>query len=811
MKKKSKIVSILLGLTLLCGTAFGCGGNGNDDPAPPDDPTPPTPSAPTDEYKEVNYTPAHSSKTRFVHYASANAALDAFMNEYAERHMRDNAQTRIGDASVGGTTRAAWREWDSLIGGWWDASNANGTMTKTYATNDAVNEWLKLDETVGVNFPSYRSIADNQGYIWGDVTRSLASWGMGWDFPDYRKGGKAWDFAGKSELNDWTVSNTDDVTAEITASRLKLTTKNAVSALQIETDDFSVPPAYSPFLRLGFSFETTAEGMDIDDLYVQWTTTDSPHYTADKTVKFSDFCTRGYSLHDAVAQTKKAEQKDYAFPMYLCDKWGADFSGNREITGLRITLKGNKPFRGTLSFDFIASDYDDRQPLNNCNYILAAKNNLEFSRDKELLQTVLPNARKAMNFLYYTLGGHTGLISTEYLVGHRNDGSHAHGTGIGNGYWDVDAFPTVNLYCNLSYYNAIVAMQYLESLADYYDIKFGEVKTANANMNGFDTYTAEMKANLGTLAQTCKRRIQTEFWNEETGRFHVGKYDGYTHVQDHGYIMFNEQAIAAGIATEQQKASILSWINGERTVKGDDSTGKDIYYYELAPRFNTQNIQPDFVWLYDCGWNGNVQNGGTALHVSYYDVVAQSKGNVAKAYERMTALQKWFAKVKAAGGEGKYFYRAYYDTTDIPVQGNVDGHDVNGLIGVDCEFMEAALLMRAVPDAFFGLSTQASGTLCLSPNMPDDLDWWRLENLTFAGYYYDVAVGKYFAQISGVSEYAADSGQEAQLSVSFPIPSFDYAVYVNGKKTSAYSKKDGVIRVVLPFGNAKVEIRNGGV
>ncbi len=763
----------------------------------------PEPS-PKEEYKYVDYTPEHSAKNRFVNFASSQNGLHDFLNEYAERHMRDNPVTRVGTASVGYSTRAAWREWDSMIGGWWDASNTNGTMSENFATNDAVNTWLELDSAPKDKIKSAVSIVDNQGYVWGEQSANLQnSWGMGWAFPSYKDGGIGWDFGSDKELEDWTVLDSENLETTRAASKLKLSTKNAVSQISIETNKFKLNPAYTPFLRVGFMFDTTVAGVELDDLYVEWTTSDSPQYSSDKCVKFSDFCVNGSSLTQS-----KVELKDYAFPMYLHKGWGADFESDRLITGLRITLKGKKAFRGTLSFDFIASDYDDRQPLNNCNYILAAKNNLEFSRDAEQLAKVLPNARKAMNFMLNTLGGKEGLISTEYLVGHFNKGMHEIGTGIGNGYWDVDAFPEVNLYCNISYYNALVAMKYLEDMADSMGIAFEEVKTANAAMNGFDTYGAATKANLSNYIAECKKRIQTEFWNEKTGRFHVGFYDdGSNEPQEHGYVMFNEQCITSGIATPEQRKSILSWINGERTVAGDDSTGKDIYYYEFAPRFNTQNIGNDFYWKYSCGWDGNVQNGGTALHVAYYDVVAQAAESTEKAYERVTALQKWFEKIKAAGGEGKDFYRAYYNKTDIPVQGNYNGKDINGLIGVDCEFLEAALLFRAVPDAFFGMSTQADGTLCFAPAMPSSLDWLRIENLVYAGNYYDVSASKYFLQISGVAEYGAVAAQEAQLCVSFPEPNFNYGVYVNGKKTSAYSKKDGVIKAIVPFGNVKVEIK----
>ena len=91
--------------------------------------------------------------------------------------------------------------------------------------------------------------------------------------------------------------------------------------------------------------------------------------------------------------------------------------------------------------------------------------------------------------------------------------------------------------------------------------------------------------------------------------------------------------------------------------------------------------------------------------------------------------------------------------------------------------------------------------------MPSALDWWRLENLVYSGCYYDVTASKYFVQISGIAQYGANSAEEAQLSVSFRVPEFKYGVYVNGVKTSAYSRKDGILKVIVPFENVKVEIR----
>lgn len=775
--------ALLAGCTEPSGPNTGDGGNGED--------------TPEEVYEEYNYTPAHNSANRFVYFESSDAGIDDFLNSYNDRHMRDNPDTAVGAQKIGYSTRAAWREWDSLIGGWWDASAANGTMTEQGATNDKVNEWLKLENASSSEVP-YRSMIDNQGYVWGEYNSSLStSWGMGWEFPDYTDGGQGWGFSARAEGNDWTLGSTSAYSAAVSGSRYRITTSQPVTEISMTTTEFDVPARYTPFLRIGFTFTGTGS-YTIDDLYVQWQTSDSQTWSDDKTVAFSSFSTRGFAIGSG-----NVTLQDYAFPMYLNENWGADFDSDRRITALRIVLRGETQFEGELSVDYVVSEYDDRQPLNNCNYILAAKNNLEFSRDKELLQTVLPNARRAMNFMLYTLGGSSGLISTEYLVGHFNEGMHETGTGIGNGYWDVDAFPTVNLYCNVSFYNALVAMKYLEDMAVSMGIPFESVTTVNAQMDGADTYSQQTADGLSQLIELCKQRIQTEFWNEETGRFHAGEYDTYGGVQDHGYVMFNEQVLAAGIATEAQEESVLSWINGERIVDGDDSTGSDIWYYEFAPRFNTQDIGNDFYWLYSCGWNGNVQNGGTALHLTYYDMLAQSRESADSAYESLKKIQTWYEKVSLAGGIGDQFYRAYYSTTSIPLQGG----GTAGLVGVDFEFLEAALLMRAIPDVFFGMSTTAEGSLCFAPNMASEMDWWRIENLVYSGWYYDVSVGKYFLQITAAEEYGEGTGAAANLTVTFNEPGFDYTVCIDGAATQNYTVQNGKITVTVPFGNVKVEIR----
>lgn len=446
-------------------------------------------------------------------------------------------------------------------------------------------------------------------------------------------------------------------------------------------------------------------------------------------------------------------------------------------------------------------------PTNPSIYIAAVKNVVEYSQDAEFLDQVLPYARRAMNYLLYQLQGEEGLISTENLVGHYNKGLHTKGSGMASGYWDVLAMPTVNIYANIYFYDALVAMSYLEKMAEFYNVEnFSEVVTTEDIKNDKVYTYSQTGESLDALAEKCKTKMQTEFWNEETGRFHAGCYDTSAGgVQDHGYLFFNEQLIASGIAMQEQTESVMKWINGEREIASDESRGEDIYYFEFAPRFNTDDVGTDFYWGYSTTWNGNVQNGGAALHQSYYDLLAQAAVNKDTSFTRLKNIQQWYEKVQTAGGEGLDFYREYYkDIPDMPLQGN----DTQGILGLDFEWLEAALLFAAVPDAYFGLSADYNNTLCVEPSLPTSLDFWKIENLTFSGYYYDLSIGHYFVEISNILEYKNGSGSEnAEIRIVFDKPSFDFKLYLDDKETSDYVISGDQLVITIPFEDIKVEIK----
>lgn len=125
-------------------------------------------------YEPYDYTVRHQSIDDVLRFYSSDNRLDAFMNEYFERHMRYDEDLRIHTFPVGGG-QPVWKEWESMIGSFWDASPAN--LGDYYATNRWIRDWLALD---------YMSVQDRQGYISTSTGITTDDWGQGWSFPSYR-------------------------------------------------------------------------------------------------------------------------------------------------------------------------------------------------------------------------------------------------------------------------------------------------------------------------------------------------------------------------------------------------------------------------------------------------------------------------------------------------------------------------------------------------------------------------------------------------------------------------------------------------
>lgn len=317
-------------------------------------------------------------------------------------------------------------------------------------------------------------------------------------------------------------------------------------------------------------------------------------------------------------------------------------------------------------------------------------------------------------------------------------------------------------------------------------------------------------------------------WNPATGRFALGINEKTGEIIDHGYVLFNEQAIVAGLGTNSQRLSIMQWINGDRIVSGDNSTGGDIYFYEFAPRFNTKDnitqfnfalavlhFGSDSVWAkngYGSGqFSRQVQNGGAVLWASYYDLRARAQVlGVDNAYARLEEISAWYAKVKSATtGTGTEFLKNYYDALENESEqgyykrqaANSDGA---GAIGIDSEFLENVILVRAIPDAFFGMETQGLDKISFTNGLPSSVEYMRLDNLSLGDAVYSVCLSKNETTLSVKS---GETIQETTVTLKFAVPTGSYGVYINGRKTTDYKVADGYVCVSVAFGDVTVSIK----
>lgn len=407
-------------------------------------------------------------------------------------------------------------------------------------------------------------------------------------------------------------------------------------------------------------------------------------------------------------------------------------------------------------------------------------------------------------------------------------------------------------------------MIFIEQTAAEHSITGDEVYVTTPLMDGTEKY-AQTEESLQTLADTCKEQIQETFWSEEKGRFIEGynDWDGelsrYVNASeaetwkikelasrgeefDLGFLAFNIEAVTVGVATDEQARLIMEWVDGQRTIAGDDSTGEDLYYFECAPRFTT--INNDY-WFY-CGvatdenypFSQQVQNGGSCLWISYYDILARLKVFGAdNAYKRLQEIQEWYADVmtayeqaqqSGATDSAKEFYRAYYydlaacsenaynvfnstyNQKQISLQGQVNGKDSAGALGLDAEFLENSILSAAIPFSFFGLDVR-DDNLCVSPNLPSDVEYMKMENLAFRYLKYDLCIGNNFVRITDVDYLQVVDGQEGlMMTVRFRKPTSAYRVYLNGEilETGVEEEGDTVV-VQVPFDGRDTFVKIG--
>lgn len=772
-------------------------------------------------------------------FSSSDEGLDNFLNDYLHRHLRYD-DMRIGSLSLGASVMFN-KEWEAMSLMYFDSQTS--VPDDRYAM---IKDWTS-------NVP-----VDKYGYVWSNKEElqpnyfSAATYfGQGWPFPDYSlSGGESmgWEWDDNDMAEGWEVRlNGNQVTPSVVSGLI------SIENSRIETVEFTsdpqttyLVPKHSPFLEIDIrlnDFTNIGATSGFDDIIVEWKKGGSDEWYQ---VSYKDFAT--YATNIGATFNKK-----FYLPMYLNPNWGTSDSSQDAIRQIRITVKAKDGVKvnGGVKMNYVRGQYDTRQTNNNALLLRAAKMYYEFTGDNEYLAQNLVRFRKAAEFLIDVCGGSDGLISMrDFFVGHEGATNKEIGSSIGNGYWDIISCAPDGFYTNIYYYKAIESMLYLEEMAKAAGIEAemptvynGDYSSGEEGSCTYDQTTESLNELLGTIRTAIQAPVDTTaktgFWDADKGRFIEG-FDSNGAVIDYGFIMFNLEAVAAGVCTDEQATRIMDWVSGKRIIEEDaasapgntpedkegnyasgyqgtrlnedgsfaDTGTLGIYDFEFAPRSTTVKNYNQYVWNWG-GTNefgGQVQDGGAIMYLSYYDLMSRlSTYGADDAFDRLKGIQTWYEKVKAVADEAnidetapKNFYREYYSQRGIIMQ----GAGTAGGIGLDEEFLESALLLATIPYGFFGIDSSNYNVLSITPSLPSSLNWWKMENLRYHDVNYDLSVGKDFVQISYVK------GFPTGLQISVTLPKAEgQQVYVDGVATTDYVTQGNMVTVTVPFKACKVQVK----
>lgn len=799
-EKKTKTIGVMLLAAAMAVCAASCGGNG--DSGSVSDNSSNSNSTASGGIDDINRGYTYEKQGDGVmQFYSSDPTLDAFLNEYMERHLRYTANA-IGDLKIG-DGNSIWKEWESMAVMFMD------TDALSYNPKETIKAWA-------------RSIfQDDFGYVWMDNGTDSSSWGQSWEFPNSSMSAgntgvynnHTYSFDGSDD--GWKIYADNVASGKVENGQISVVGKN-MKRVTLETyklTELMANTYHAPFLELNLAIndENSLVTDQVEDIVVYWQTENDTKYTEEKSVGYNAFATTNYG--DNFPSTAKV-----VFPMYADPDWGTD----KKVTQMKIEISFKNGLTGSVGANEVDLSYDGRQINNAGVFIAAVANYYKYTQDDEFLAEVIGKARKAMQFYLTYCYGTEGLVSTKNFVGHDGStnvdfftpidgliGMQGIGSGIGDGYWDCVSYPCVSSYCNNLFYLGLKDMAYLEKMAAAAGIAGERVSVTNPDAKGVTQY-AQTEATLNALAELCRTKYNQTFWNEDTGRYHLGiNADG--DIVDYGFTLFNEEAVLYGLADEEKAASIMDWINGERRVETDTAKGKNIYYYEFAPRWTTKNNEYQFWWKFNgksganYKWGNQVQNGGTAIHMAYYDLGATNAVNgTEQAYKKLKNIQGWYEKIKRDGGQGDNFYEQSYSKKDSPTY-KLQGKNGAGAIGLDSEFLEAAIMYTSIPDTFFGLGGDEYKTLNITPNLPEGLTFWKMENCAFSGLVYDVSIGKNFVQINSIR--GTVNGERLKVTLKKPGGNFEVRQHnVILTPNVDYVVSGDSIVVTAPMKNGRIQV-----
>ena len=791
-----------------------------------------------------NYTYQKESE-ELTHFKSSDEELDFFLNDYFKRHSgwidENGMNQKVNSVTAGATAKQFfWQEWMSLA--YYPINSEDGFES------NRIEGLRKLLSGVPV---------DRYGYVWqeSDEVRDALSTvysgehRMGWPFPTSGNSegmSTSWDFNG-NDATEWT-------------SNIGATVKDGLFVASVDAPvgsiEFTSPAPrnateeicayYTPLLEIDLRMYTS-DADNIEDVYVWYTTTDSPEWSEDKKVSVNE---KAFIAYD---YTPMYEHMLF-LPMYAEEAWKSDKALNTYIRQIKVEIvpKEGKTVTGKFGLSYVRSTFDTRHSNNNTLLISSLRTDYDYTGDLEYLKENITRARKAMNFFMQMYDAERGLNNQAYLVGHDSDKTAPYPSdqmamSLANGYWDISFMPQYDFQSNMYFYDALVDLAYLENILETngitVDKSLATVLTADRayrhGTSAYDYTAAQLQEIadrvLTELRKPTNHSDKTGFWSNETGRFVAGYCDAENKWYDYGYTMWNMEAIYYGIATDEQAKSIMDWISGARTVTQDKygSQGDDIYYFEFAPRVNTYSPENQYDLSILNGFYTNVshvqygvtqvQNGGAIMYTSFYDLMGRmATYGENDAYYRLKAIKDWYMDVYDyyvdSDNYNRHPDRFYWDyycrgawenpdgLTYYPqngMKGVAERGDGTGIIGIDGEFLESLLMIAAIPYGFFGIDSIGGNVLKIEPSLPDGLDYWGVENLAFNRVKYDVTAFENSVRIDSVR------GNAEGLTVQVVLKTKNTAsnVYVNGKRTDNYTVKDGKVYVALPLRSCTVEIK----
>jgi hypothetical protein len=552
-------------------------------------------------------------------------------------------------------------------------------------------------------------IFDAEGYVSSQQHDGPAHT-EGWPFPTWSQaGGIGWHYAPvgvvgyeprRATTDGWqlTAAHGDPITDR----GWPIEFLHGAQTVTIQTPSFSIDAKISPWLRLNW----WAIGLDGANCYVEWTTRDSPKFSAERRIYFP---LAGSDLSRLETRTM--------IRMYRHAGWRG------RITGLRLgfELPGGvtNPSARTASAKIVVKSFhtacDTRQNVNDSNFIRALHDYFLWTGDVDFLRGQIDRAHTAIRYnirefqtrehhcIYTTWPGHDGRSGLKIVEGQPIP---IRGQGVGNNYWDLLPFGGEDALATIYHYDALLDLAELEDAIQ---------KNPQSHIDNGDPRSPSFAAaDLRRQAQQVKDYGTRRFWNPATGRFGTVDLTGQMH--DYGFTFLNNEAVYYNFATPDQARSIHAWMSGQRTVAGDTATGADIYHWRFGPRSTTRRNLDYYFW----GWQhpeslqfgDQVQDGGAVLGFSFHDLMARLKtAGPDDAAKRLQAVTSWYSDVQAGGG-----YREYYA---VPGRGKLQGGHVAGGLGVDREFFESILVPQVMLYGFLGFRPTADGCV-IDPHLPSD-------------------------------------------------------------------------------------------